>query len=405
MKRIKNYSLMFLMGLMWIVISKGLLFAHQEDKYDPNRPERLITMAAEYSGIEIPPDEDVSIELIFHNKGKSDEDVNVWIAEKPADWKARLKTYRFTVTGLHVPSGDDKNLTFAAEPPKGVLPGKYDFKIEAKTTDGKFNLAQTISITIKEKEEKSKEAKGVKLTTSYPVLRGPSDAKFEFSLEVESKLDQDAIFDLFAQGPEGWDINFKPAYESKYISSVRLKGNQSTTVAVEVKPAATSKEGEFPVHIRVSSGDARAEADLTVILTGTYDLEVGTPTGLLSLDAKHGKPSNMSFYVKNTGSATHNEIKFLSFKPENWKVEFKPEKIESLEPGGLKQVEIIITPHEDALVGDYSINVRVEGEKVQKTIEFRVTVKASSTWAFIGFGIIILVVLGLTVLFNKLGRR
>jgi uncharacterized membrane protein len=237
------------------------------------------------------------------------------------------------------------------------------------------------------------------------VLRGASDAKFEFSVEIDSRLDQDAVFDLFSQGPEGWDVNFKPAYESKYISSVRLKGGQSSTVAVEVRPAPGSKEGEFSVPVRVVSGTSRAEADLTVILTGTYDLEVGTATGLLSLDARQGKPANISFYVRNTGSAANNDIRFLSFKPENWKVEFSPERIESLEPGGLMQVEVVMTPYDDALVGDYSVNVRVEGEKVHKPLEFRVTVKASSAWAFIGFAMIIMVVIGLTALFNNLGRR
>jgi hypothetical protein len=34
----------------------------------------------------------------------------------------------------------------------------------------------------------------------------------------------------------------------------------------------------------------------------------------------------------------------MSFKPENWKVEFKPEKIDQIEPNGLKQVEMIVTP-------------------------------------------------------------
>ena len=34
-------------------------------------------------------------------------------------------------------------------------------------------------------------------------------------------------------------------------------------------------------------------------------------------------------------------ISFSSFKPENWKVEFKPEKIDALEPNALKQVEVL----------------------------------------------------------------
>ena len=374
-------------------------------KEDNNRPERSIIMAAEYPGVEIPVDEDLSMDIIFHNKGKTDENVEVWLAEKPEGWKAKIKTYRYTVTGVHVPAGDDKTLTFDAQPPKDITPGKFKFRVEAKTQDNKFKMAQDIVVIVTGAEEKSDEDRGVKLTTSYPEIRGPSDATFEFSVEVNSKLEDDAVFDLFAQGPKGWEINFKPAYETKYITSLRLKANQNQTIAVEVKPALMSKAGEYPINVRVSSGDAKGEAQLAVILTGTYDIEVGTPDGLLSLDARQGKPANMSFYVKNTGSATNHDIKFMSFKPENWKVEFSPEKLEIIEPGELKQVETTITPYEDALVGDYSISVNVEGEKASKIIELRTTVKASAAWGWIGIGIIVAVIAGLFGIFRWLGRR
>ena len=368
-------------------------------------PARAITMAVEFPGVEISGDDDVSMDLIFHNKGRKDEDVEVWIADQPPGWKARIKTYRYTVTGVHVPSDKDKSLTFEADPDEGIKPGEYEFRINARTTDGKFRMSQLVTVKVTADEAKSKEPKGVKLATSYPVIRGPSDATFEFSLEVDSKLDEDAVFDLQAQGPQGWDVNFKPAYESKYISSLRIKGRQSTSVAVEVKPALNAVAGEFPVRVRVSSGDASAEVELMVILTGTYGLEVGTASGLLSLEARGGKPANKSFYVKNTGSAANHDVKFMTFKPENWKVEFKPEKIDVIDAGDLKQVEVIITPYENALVGDYSVGVNVEGEKASKSIEFRTTVKASSAWGWIGIGIIVLVIGGLFGLFRWLGRR
>ena len=368
-------------------------------------PARAISMAAEYPGVEIAKDEDVSLDIIFHNKGRKDEDVEVWIAEKPKGWQARIKTYRFTVTGIHVPSDEDKSLTFEANPEEGIKPGEYKFRINARTLDGKFRMSQTVTVKITADEGKSKEPRGVKLSTSYPVIRGPSDAAFEFSLEVDSKLDEDAVFDLLAQGPQGWDINFKPAYETKYISSLRIKSKQSTSVAVEVKPAMGAAAGEYPINVRISSGDANAQAELAVVLTGTYGLEVGTPSGLLSLDARQGRPANMSFYVRNTGSAKNSDIKFMTFKPENWKVEFKPEKIDAIEPGDVKQVEVIITPYEDALVGDYSVAVSVEGEKAAKTIELRTTVKASAAWGWIGIGIIVVVIGGLFGLFRWLGRR
>jgi uncharacterized membrane protein len=369
------------------------------------KPERLILMAPEYPGVISVQGKEVGMDLTFINKGRSDETVDVKVAQTPEGWKTRIKTYRYAVTGVHVPANDKKSLTFEAVPDKELPPGEYAFVVEAQTRDGRFKMSQQINVTLAREQEGSEKDQGVRLTTSYPVIRGPSDAAFEFSVEVDSRLDKEAIFDLFAQGPKGWDINFKPAYETKFISSIRLKANQSQTIAVEVKPALNSPAGEYPISLRVSAGDAKTEANLTVILTGTYGLDAGTPSGLLSLEARQGLPANVSFFVKNTGSAVNHDIKFMTFKPENWKVEFKPERIDRIEPNGLQQVEMIITPYEEALVGDYSVGVKVEGEKAAKTLEFRTSVKASGAWGWIGIGIIVAVIAGLFGLFRTLGRR
>ena len=248
-------------------------------------------------------------------------------------------------------------------------------------------------------------ADDIQITTSYPVLRGQTEAKFEFSLDVNNKIEVDRTFNLVAVGPEKWEINFKPAYEQKQISSIRVKGGANQTLAVEVTPPKEAQSGEYPVMVRISSGDKKAEVRLTVILTGIYKLDAGTPTGILSLEAIAGKTANFSLFVKNTGSAVNRNVTFSSFKPENWEVTFKPEKIEALEPGALKQIEVTVKPASQALVGDYSVGVLVNGEKSDKTIEMRVTVKASTAWGWIGIGIIILVIAGLSALFIYLGRR
>ena len=62
-------------------------------------------------------------------------------------------------------------------------------------------------------------------------------------------------------------------------------------------------------------------------------------------------------------------------------------------------------PFEDAMEGDYSVGVKVEGEKVSKPIDFRVTVHGSRALSWIGIAAIVLVVLGLTGLFRWFGRR
>jgi len=399
------FFIFLVLAMFACLIGPPSVLAGEEEGKKDERPARSIAMAPEYTGVIVPPGEDVEMDLILYNRGKADENIDVEITSVPEGWKARVKTYRFTITGAHVKNGESCRLTFFAEPEKkDIETGKYVFQVKAQTQDGAFTSTQEIVVTVSEKAEKEKE-KAVTLTTSYPVLRGPTDAVFEFSFEVDNKLDKDKIYNLTSQAPENWEVNFKPAYEDKYISSLRLEKNQSKSVAVEVKPQRLAEAGEYPIRVRVGSGDAKAEADLTVILTGTYKLDAGTPTGLLSLVAQKGKPANMSFYVRNTGSATNHNINFISVKPENWKVEFEPEKIEALKPDELKQVEVTITPAEEALVGDYSVGLNVDGEKASKTMELRTTVKASTAWGWIGIGIIVGVIVGLGALFMWLGRR
>lgn len=379
--------------------------AGAQESVADRRPERSISMAAQYPGVTVPAGESVSMDLVFHNRGRRDENLNLWIAEQPAGWKAAIKTYQFEVSALHVPAGEDKTLTFEAVPDVGVKPGRYRFQVVAETRDGAFRLEESINLRASGAESRLEARKGVGLKASYPVLNGPVDSTFEFSLEVNNQLGQEAMFDLFSDGPEGWQVRFKPAYESKYISSLLLPAGQSKSVGVEVKPAPKASPGEYPVEIRVSSGRAQAQASLKVVLTGSYKLEAGTASGLLFLEARPGKSSNVSFYVQNTGSAVNQDISFNSFKPENWKVEFKPEKIDSIEPGEFAQVEAVITPYEEALVGDYSVELRVNGENASDNLEFRVTVKASTVWGWIGVGVVALVIAGLAVMFRFLGRR
>jgi len=80
-------------------------------------------------------------------------------------------------------------------------------------------------------------------------------------------------------------------------------------------------------------------------------------------------------------------------------------KREKIEPGELKQVKLKITPAADAIVGDYSVTVNVNGEKASDEIEFRATVKASTFWAWIGVGVIVCVIVLLGAMFSFLGRR
>ncbi|MFQ5840631.1 MAG: NEW3 domain-containing protein [Candidatus Methylomirabilales bacterium] len=392
-----------ILTLLAVVLAASPLAGAEHKKEKDDRPERGIAIYTDYSGVVVPVGKAVRLDLTVQNKGKRDEKVDLKFTRVPKGWNAFLRGGTFTVTGVSVPGGETRLLTFRAEPEKGLSPGTYTFTLEGTTADGALTASHTI--TVRTRKQSALGAEDVEITTSYPVLRGPSDAKFEFSLDVENKSDTDRIFNLAAQAPPKWQINFKPGFASKLISSLRIRGGASQTVAVEVTPPQEARAGEYPILVQISSGKAKAESRLTVALTGTYKLDVRTPRGILSTEAVRGKPTKLSLLVRNVGSAVNRNIEFSSFKPENWEVKFTPKKIDALEPDAMKEVEVAITPAARALVGDYSVGLRADGEKANKAVEMRVTVKASTAWAWIGVGIIAAVIGGMGGLFAWLGRR
>jgi len=89
-------------------------------------------------------------------------------------------------------------------------------------------------------------------------------------------------------------VSFKPAYDKKQISSFRVKGGQSQTIAWEVNPAKEPPPAPSPLWSRFSSGEKKAEANSRCTHRNIFKLDAGTPTGLLSLDAFTGETSIVS---------------------------------------------------------------------------------------------------------------
>src|SRR5512143_2238601 len=247
----------FVSGLLMaalIVLAPAVLWAADEQAKRDDRPARGIAIYSEFSGVVVPVGESVRMDLTVENKGRQDEVVALKLTSVPKGWKASLKGGSFTVTGVAVPDGKTRTLSFSAEPDKGVGLGTYQFGIEGVTADGKLTANYVIAVMTRERSRLGGD--DIQITTSYPVLRGQTDATFEFSLDVNNKTDADRTFNLAAQAPEKWEINFKPGYEQKQISSLRIRGSSNQTVAVSVTPPKDTTAGEYPILVRISSGES-----------------------------------------------------------------------------------------------------------------------------------------------------
>src|SRR4030042_5043880 len=220
MRRVNRGQMIFFISLVTLLFVVSSFTFAQEEKKD-QRPERGIAVYPEFSGITITRGDTVRMDLTLENKGRTDETIDVKISKVPKDWKASLRGGSYTVSGLFVPNGKSRTLALSLEPDKSVGLGTYDFQIDGQTADGKFTSTQKLMVTVQEKTAGSED---IQVTTSYPVIRGQTDATFEFSLDVQNKSERDRTFSISATGPQNWDLNFKPAYETKQISSFQIKG-------------------------------------------------------------------------------------------------------------------------------------------------------------------------------------
>jgi len=150
----------------------SLLLAVEEKE---TRPERGMAVYPEYSGVIVTKGEAVRMDLVLDNKGKSDETIDVEVSTIPKGWKASLKGGGYQVTGMFVPNGKTRTLSLNLDPEKSVGVGTYIFQIDAQTADKHLASSQKLRVTVQERTVTSED---IQITTSYPVLRGQTDARF-----------------------------------------------------------------------------------------------------------------------------------------------------------------------------------------------------------------------------------
>ncbi|MSP40342.1 MAG: hypothetical protein EXR70_17780 [Deltaproteobacteria bacterium] len=344
------------------------------------------------------------------NRTKDPVEVSLAIEGVPAGWDINFNSRypSFPIRSVMVQGGDqtsNKSITleFKAKVPENTKPGTYPIKITAKDLKGTTQYVETINYRVSSKKI---ETGGIKVSSQYPVLSTGSGQTLKFTVDLKNETNKALPTSLVAQAPQGWNIRFKPQFGDQQISSIQLKENGSETLSVEVDTPANAEAKESPVTIQARSGAYEASTSIKVSLKGTQDLKMGSLAGTLNASLTAGTKNPIDFVVGNAGTATIRNLGFVTKKPsEKWTVEFKPDKIDSLAPGEVRQIKMEILAPDRTIAGDYLMTLTANSAEVTKSVEFRVTVSTPTIWGWVGFGIVGLVVLGLALVFFRLGRR
>ena len=113
-----------------------------------------------------------------------------------------------------------------------------------------------------------------------------------------------------------------------------MEANSSQNVSIEIVPPANVEAGNYKIPVRAATGTTSADLELEVVVTGSYEMELSTPRGLLSTEITAGDVKRIELVVRNTGSSLLKDIQLSANKPVDWEVSFEPSKIDMLEGGG-----------------------------------------------------------------------
>src|SRR5207248_6961610 len=307
------------------------------------------------------------------------------------------------VQGSDQTTNKSTTVEFKAKVPETAKPGNYQIKVTAKDAAANTQYVETVTYRVTSKKV---ETGGLQLTSQYPVLTTASGQTLKFTVDLKNQTNKPLTTSLVAKAPQGWTVRFKPQFGDQQISSIQLKENGSETLSVEIDTPATAEAKEYPVTILARAGAYEASTGVKVSLKGTQDLKMGSLAGTLNTSVTAGTKTPIDFVVGNAGTAPIRNLNFVTKKPsDKWTVEFKPDKIDALGPGEVRQIKMEILVPDRTIAGDYMLTLSANSPEANKSSEFPVTVSTPTIWRWIGFGIVGLVVLGLAVVFFRLGRR
>ncbi len=402
--------------LVWLLLAALVVFwplsgtshetsetaAAQQDIPDDQKEPFELIMA--YNNITVGPGQEFEMDAEVVNPRKASVRVALEATSLPEGWTAGFHSRypSFPVGGIMVQGGKNTTLELKVKLPDNVEPGDYELGVTAK--DSKGEKTEDVKVAFRVSAKKV-DTGGLKMESQYPVLSGTSDQTFKFGIDLKNETDNPLTTALAAQAPPGWVVRIKPQFEDTQISSIALKKDSSETLSVEIQPPQLGDPGDFPIVVRARSGNFTAQADLKVTLAGTRVLNMGTATGRLNADVTAGEQSQIDFLIANAGTAPLNNLSFISSKPDQWEVNFNPDKVDSLNSGEVREVKMEITAPDRAVAGDYMLAVTTNSPESSKSIDFRVTVSTPTIWGWIGAFIVAVVVLALAAVFIRLGRR
>ncbi|MGC9150573.1 MAG: NEW3 domain-containing protein [Microbacter sp.] len=352
-----------------------------------------VTLYTPYTNISVPPGQTINYNIDVINDSKKIQNLHIVVAGVPRGWTTDLKSGGWNISQVAVLPGQKETLSLSIGVPVKVNKGTYHFNVIAK---GAYSLPLLVTVS---KQGTYKTT----LSSDQPNMEGTSKTTFTYQATLQNMTADTQLYALQAQVDPGWTVDFKVNY--KQVSSVSVDPNQTQNIMIDITPPDQIPAGTYTIPVIAQTNNTSATMQLYVVITGSYNMSLTTPTGLLSTHITAGSTKRVQLLVQNTGSSILQQVHLDAAAPANWDVTFDPKEIAQIRPNGSAIVYATIKADKKAIPGDYQVDITAKNPQVSSTASFRVSVETSLLWGWIGVLIILIALGSVYFLFRKYGRR
>lgn len=240
-------------------------------------------------------------------------------------------------------------------------------------------------------------------TATLMNIEATAKETFRYNTLLHNGSEQVQVYELIALVPEGWSTTFETG--GSEVASLKVDSGKTQNISVEINAAPGVKPGKYNIPVTAFSAQDTLTLQLEAVVKGAYNVELTTPTGLLSDDITEGRSKVLQLTVKNTGSLPLDGLELSGNAPAKWTVTFDPAKIDRIEPGKTINIKATLNVPDKTIAGDYVTKFSVKNNYANADATFRMTVNTSILSGWIGI-LIILLALGMVYfLIRKYGRR
>jgi uncharacterized membrane protein len=352
-----------------------------------------VTLYTPFTKISVPPGEPIDYTIDVINESSKLQNVELSVAGMPKGWNYALRAGNWKIGQLSILPGEKKSLSLRVEVPLIVNKGSYRFKVVAGES-----IQLPLVVIVSEQGTFITE-----FTTKQANIQGHTNSSFTFNANLRNGTSEKQLYAFMAYAPRGWDVTFKSSYQQ--VTSVNVEPNSTLALTIDIKPPEKIEAGTYKIPLSATTSTTSANLELEVVITGTYKMELTTPTGLLSTSVTAGDEKRMEFLINNTGTAELSDIKLESSTPANWNVTFDPKKVDKLPSGKVAKIFATIKVNKKAIPGDYVTNIEAKIPETSSKASIRISVGTPMLWGWIGVLIIIAALGSVYYLFRKYGRR